>query len=142
MNILGFFMEEFSWWSQWSFIWDLRSLKTHTNSHLFVVFFKIYEVMADADGVVSCGEKCCKAVFWLLRALVWLVDLGQKNIQKRIKSYSIHFFKGIFYAVYPKFDNRKDTLCKNYSMWIAFTILTIKLVSYIANQNLYPYFFL
>ena len=68
--------------------------------------------------------------------------LGQKNIQKRIKSYSIYFFKGIFYAVYPKFDNRKDTLCKNYSMWIAFTILTIKLVSYIANQNLYPYFWL
>ena len=36
----------------------------------------IYEVMADADDVVTTREKCCKGIFWMFRAFVWLADLG------------------------------------------------------------------
>ena len=32
--------------------------------------------MAAADDVVTTREKCCKGIFWMFRALVWLADLG------------------------------------------------------------------
>ena len=91
--------------------------------------FKIYDIMAEADGIVTKREKCCKGVIWMFRALVWITDLGIICwVIMRSLSLTLISMQGMFYAVYPEFSSSRTDECPNTSVYLAFAILTIKLV--------------